>query len=121
MEELFAQNGVPLVRASSNRVQGWLALKEYLKIREDGRPGMLVWRACEGLIRNLPALCHSERNPSDCATEPHEITHICDALRYFAQFRTLRFEGDETEEEWPSYNRWMRGGEPRRSYLNFVE
>jgi phage terminase large subunit len=121
MEELFAQNGVPLVRASSNRVQGWLALKEYLKIREDGRPGMLVWRACEGLIRNLPALCHSERNPSDCATEPHEITHICDALRYFAQFRTLRFEGEEREEEWPSYDQWMRGGEPRRSYLNFVE
>ena len=122
MEEIFAQNGVPLVRAGNHRVQGWLALKEYLKTWPDGRPGLLVWRGCRGLIHNLPALCHSEHNPSDCATEPHEITHICDALRYFAQSRTLPFEreAERGEEERTGYDQWMRGGEPQRSYLNFT-
>ena len=27
---------------------------------------------------------HDEKKPTDCATEPHEITHSPDALRYFA-------------------------------------
>ena len=35
------------------------------------------------LIRTLPALQHDDKNPNDVATEPHELTHIPDALRYF--------------------------------------
>ena len=31
----------------------------------------------------MPQIQHDERNPNDCANEPHELTHICDALRYF--------------------------------------
>ena len=25
---------------------------------------------------------HDEKKPNDCAKEPHELTHACDALRY---------------------------------------
>lgn len=119
MAEVFTANGVGLVRASSSRVQGWLTLKEYLKPMGDGRPGLLVSEECAGLIRNLPALQHSDKNPSDCATEPHSITHICDALRYFVQFRTLgavrqEARGDMEEE---SYENSMTGGEVDESYL----
>ena len=79
MAEIFAQNGLGLLKASNNRVQGWMAVKELLKpMKSDtDRPGLLVTENCVGLIRNLPAIQHDEKNPSDCATEPHEITHIC--------------------------------------------
>ena len=83
MAELFAEHGVGILKASNNRVQGWMAVKEMLRpMRDDtDRPGLLVSEECRGLWRNLSAIQHSEKNPSDCAVEPHEITHICDALR----------------------------------------
>ena len=79
MAEIFAQNGLGLLKASNNRIQGWMAVKELLKpMKSDtDRPGLLVTENCVSLIRNLPSIQHDEKNPSDCATEPHEITHIC--------------------------------------------
>ena len=47
-----------------------------------------IFKNCTNLIKYLPQLCHDERNPTDCATEPHEITHAPDALRGFCVFRT---------------------------------
>ena len=35
MAEVFAREGVPLVRASSARVQGWMQVKEALRVRGD--------------------------------------------------------------------------------------
>ncbi len=100
MAERFAQNGVGLVRANNSRVQGWMTVKEALSPREDGRPGLLVSEDCGGLFRDLSALRHDEKNPSDCATEPHDVTHICDALRYFCQGRVLgTAEGPAEESE----------------------
>lgn len=100
MEELFAQNGLPLTRVASSRVAGWMAVKEALRPGEDGRPGLVIDPGCRGLIENLPALRHSERNPSDCDVNPHNITHICDALRYFCVLRP----GGEWETEQPVGN-----------------
>lgn len=128
MAELFDQFGVPLLRAkgSQSRVQGWILLKEALKQREDGVPGLLVTEDCRDLIRNLPALQHSDKDPSDCATEPHDITHICDALRYFIRFRTPMGFGTPTpgpeEEAWAAktpYQTAMTGGAPTGGYLGF--
>ncbi len=125
MAEVFTVNGVGLVKANNSRVQGWLTLKEYLKPGRDGRPMLLVSDDCRGLIRNLPALQHSEKNPSDCATEPHDITHICDALRYFVQFRTLGAMRQEVREDEDlgraveDYDEVMCGGEADASYLLF--
>ena len=97
MAEVFAACGVGLVKADSSRVQGWMAVKEALALRPDGRPGLLVSQACPGLFHDLSALCRDQANPSDCAREPHEITHSCDALRYFCQSRVLG-AGQEQEE-----------------------
>ena len=83
----------------------------------------LVSQECEGLIRNLPMLQHDEKNPSDCSTEPHEITHICDAARYFAITRTLQPEmakpvvADDDFETMEDYDEAMTGGEMDNSYL----
>lgn len=128
MAELFAQNGIGLVRASNNRIQGWMAEKEMLKPmkNEKDRPGLLVTQECRGLIRNIQLIQHDEKNPSDCATEPHNITHINDALRYFCITRTLGAERPEEEPEdrtldggAADYDQEMTGGDMDDSYLNF--
>ena len=51
------------------------------------------------LIRCLPAIQFDTKNPNDCANQPHELTHSCDALRYFAVSRPLR-GGDEEPSRW---------------------
>jgi phage terminase large subunit len=68
------------------------------------------------------AIQHDEKNVSDCAKQPHELTHNCDALRYFAQLRTLSPETvDDDEEEYydsrTSYEDAMCGGDAGAGYL----
>ncbi len=86
MAELFFENGVPLSRTGAERVQGWMQLKEMLAERDfaDGTrgPSLRVFSSCRELIRCLPQLMRDEKDPCDAALYPHEITHICDALRY---------------------------------------
>ena len=127
MAEIFAQNGVGLIKASNNRIQGWMAVKEMLKPLDGnaGRPGLLVSKECKGLIRNLQLIQHDEKNPSDCATEPHEITHICDALRYYCVTRTLKSENEPAppEDDWydemEDYDDVMTGGDFTDSYVTY--
>ena len=127
MAEIFAQNGVGLLRASNNRIQGWMAEKEMLKPlkNEKDRPGLLVSSECKGLIRNIMLIQHDEKNPSDCATEPHSVTHINDALRYFCITRTLGAEimdsreDDYDEDGVNDYDEEMTGGDMDASYLTY--
>ena len=85
--DIFAENGQYLTKADNNRVTGWLAVHEWLKIYKDeqGQPNskLKIFSNCVNLIRTLPAVQHDEKNPNDVAVEPHELTHIPDALRYF--------------------------------------
>jgi hypothetical protein len=46
-----------------------------------------IFSFCTELIKCLPALQTDHLRPSDCSTEPHEITHAPDALRGFAIYR----------------------------------
>lgn len=128
MAELFMQNGIGLLKASNSRIQGWLALKELMKLRKDGKPGLIIFSDCKSLIEFLPALQHDTKNPSDCAKEPHEITHAPDALRYFAVMRTMpaiknaviTSEDDFDDGRGASdYDSVMCGGEPQESYMFF--
>ena len=128
MAELFMQNGIGLLKASNSRIQGWLALKELMKLRKDGKPGLIIFSDCKSLIEFLPALQHDTKNPSDCAKEPHEITHAPDALRYFAVMRTMPAiknavitpEDDFDDGHGASdYDSVMCGGEPQESYMFF--
>nr|DAR09046.1 MAG TPA: Large subunit terminase [Caudoviricetes sp.] len=89
--DLFSENGLPLVKASADREAGWLALKDLLKVteREDGKTSRLkIFSCCEQLIECLPALQRDLKKSTDCMTEPHDITHLPDALRYFVTFFT---------------------------------
>ena len=90
--DIFYENGLMLTKTSVERVDGWLATKEWLKVIttrdiETGEPvqtsRLKIFRNCNNLIKNLPQVQIDEKNPNDVATEPHDPTHICDALRYF--------------------------------------
>lgn len=127
MAEIFAENGVGLLRAGSSRVQGWMALKELLKpMRGPGdRPGLLIREDCRGLFDALSTIQHDEKRVEDCATAPHGITHICDAARYYAVTRTLGTvrpggAGEETDRggEW-DYDAAMTGGDMDAEYLMY--
>ena len=94
--ELFYEGGIDLAKASNNRIAGWLNAKEWLKVRklrseqtgeiyEDS--DLKIFNNCINLIKYLPQLQHDEKEPNDVATEPHEPTHITDALRYFCVSR----------------------------------
>ena len=85
--DIFAEEGVYLDQVSNGRVAGWYELKRRLDAKPDEfgkkQPNRRMFDSCVNLIRTLPALQHDEKHPNDCATEPHEVTHAPDAIRYF--------------------------------------
>lgn len=86
---LFDEAGLSLRKSNNDREAGWLAVKELLKVQKNGKPRLQIFRNCSKLIAHLPALQYDDKHPTDCANEPHEITHSPDALRYFAIYWTL--------------------------------
>ena len=85
--ELFAASGVYLYKLTPSRIGGWAAVKEWLKTDEGGKSRLVIFDSCKNLIRTLPLLISDEKRPGDASTEPHEITHAPDALRYFCSAR----------------------------------
>ena len=87
VSDLFAEYGLYLSKVSNGRVAGWYELKRRLQPVPDVdgtlRPKLQIFDTCLNLIRTLPGLQHNEKNPNDTATEPHELTHGPDAIRYF--------------------------------------
>ncbi len=121
----FAENGVDLFRASNNRLQGWHAVKELLKVRSDGKPGLIIFNTCGSLIDSLKCLQHDKTNAEDVSKHPHNITHGPDALRYFAQTYVLPGEKEEEQVEEDdldmgtdmSYHAVMCGGAVTKGYI----
>ena len=125
MAELFAQGGVPLIKADNNRVQGHMLIKDALAIREDGRPGMIFFSSAQETIGDLMAIQADEADPDDCAKEPHERTHTVDSVRYFRVSRVIPADPGDLKEapEFSdgSYDAFMRGGETPEDYFSFGE
>ena len=86
--DIFRENGLPLIKGNNNRETGWLALKDLLKVHDvdEGKreSRIKIFSSCVQLIEYLPSLQRDAKKPTDCMTEPHNITHLPDALRYFA-------------------------------------
>lgn len=104
--EIFFERGIPLFKASNDRVQGWYCLKEWLHPRRDEfgniKPKLRIFENCTEVIRTLPALVFDSRNPNDVGDRIHEYTHAADALRYWAAARPMWnevFVGDEISYE----------------------
>ena len=82
---LFSEYGLNFTKTGNDRECGWLAVKEML-LGGEGRMSIYFFSTCQEIIRCLPALLVDRLRPTDCATEPHHITHAPDALRGFALF-----------------------------------
>ena len=122
----FYEHGMALTKSSNDREAGWLSIHDLLRYEgtEDNvtRPPRLhIFRSCRELIRCLPLLVFDQKKPSDASTEPHEITHICDALRYFAIYWSRPNEAkDETPlREWSPdmYEDYYGADEDQRQML----
>lgn len=80
--DLFRESGLPLLKGSRTREAGWLAIKELLTIKND-ESRIKIFSSCTEIVECLIGLQRDAKKPTDCMTEPHEITHLPDALRYF--------------------------------------
>jgi phage terminase large subunit len=106
--DLFHEAGLPLFKAGNNREAGWLAIKELLKVydAEEGKTSRLhIFDTCPQIIEHLTALQRDPHRPNDCLTEPHEITHLPDALRYFATGYIGKAKKPEVVDEYTEFKR----------------
>ena len=105
--DIFGANGVTLTKTSNDRLDGWSAVKEWLRVRDDAdgakRARLRIFNTCKNLIRTLQAVQHDEKKINDVATEPHELTHAPDALRHFCVYWTTGAERELTHKpvKWP--------------------
>ena len=143
MAEIFLTTGVNIIQAPRDRVQGHMVMKSMMSkmpLRDpyvislfpDGKapatlPGLMLFDDLTKVAEDIRDIQTDEKNPNDCAKIPHEVTHTCDAVRYFcisrsetasnpgkARKRTFEDIIDEKEE---NYETAMCGGEPDESYL----
>ena len=117
---IFSEFGVNFTKTSNDRECGWLAVKELL-CQSDSGVKLKIFKNCTEIIKCLPALSIDKIRPTDCANEPHEITHAPDALRGFAIFHTRPNKAASkkrctvwTKDMWEDYN---RADEEGKSYL----
>ena len=102
--ETFAENGLPLTIVSNSRINGWNNMAEWLTTENRAEPRLRIFSNCRELIDCIPKLQHDPKKVEDCATEPHNITHAPDALRYLLDGRPMPAEIAEPEPQ-PI---WMR-------------
>lgn len=93
--DMFYENGLTITKSSNDREAGWLSIKELMRKDANGEVRLHIFSNCRELIKCLPALIRDEKKPTDCATEPHEITHAPDALRYFCIYWTSPSEPEK--------------------------
>ena len=126
MAELFMLNQIGIVKSNNNRVQGHLQMKQMLAPLADGKPGLIFFDTCKKIIGDIQCIQADETNPSDCAKNPHDVTHTVDGVRYFCISRTLTSDGktsdtaeDEEEEDGEDYAGFMTGGTASEHYISY--
>lgn len=143
--ELFFENGLSIVKASNNRVQGHMIMKQMLskiplndptligmykalgKEPPKSLPGLIIFDDQEKVINDIIDIQADEKNPDDCAKEPHEVTHNVDMVRYFCISRTIAAEAQKQADEMNgvedddviSYDDYMLGGNASNDYISF--
>lgn len=116
MADIFYQNGLSIVKADNNRVQGHMILKNmmsqmpltdpYVKsLYPEGKapatlPGIMFFDdlksetngVVKSVVEDIEAIQADEKNPNDCSKDPHDVTHSVDMCRYFAIMRARSAE-----------------------------
>ena len=140
MAAMFMENGLPLVKADNNRVQGHMVMKNmmapiplndpYVKSLYADRaprqlPGLMFFNGLGNVISDIRDIQADENNPNDCAKQPHDITHTVDGIRYYCISRTMAAEAQKAKDDFQeyledadtAYQEYMCGGAPTASYM----
>lgn len=115
---IFAQNGVFLTEAGRDREHGWLKVKEYLRYEQDEKGDLtgpkLVFvdneRTNKWIINFIQKLQFNIKKPKDASTEPHEITHSPDALRYWCSRYQFGTRVEKPKEVYDPFKRPVKEG-----------
>jgi len=143
-QEIMQMNGLPVVKADNNRVQGHLVMRsllepipltdEYVIKKLGGKshapkelPALMFFDNVGQVLEDIQAIQHDEINPNDCAKDPHDLTHTIDALRYFCISRQIiterpveeKIKDPFFEEEKEEFDNYIAGGDPSEQYMNF--
>jgi len=147
MAETFMQNGVGIIRSDNNRVQGHMIMKDmmtamplndkYVKsLFPEGKapetlPAVMFFDDLERVIEDIESIQADEKNPNDCAKDPHDVTHTVDACRYFLINRSRKAQKKEKkkrinplayledeDDTGDDYESFLCGGEITSQYMN---
>ena len=83
--DILAEKGIVLTRTSNDLFNGCMAMKEWLRVPEDGRkPALTFYKdAAPNAIRCLQKIQKDKNKPKIYAKQPHDLTHDVDSLRAF--------------------------------------
>ena len=94
--DIFMEQDIPLTRVDNDRINGWQDVHEWLKPYDTKdiatgeakkAAGLRFFRNCRNAIRCIPMVQYDAHKPNDVASDPHELTHAPDAIRYFCSGR----------------------------------
>src|SRR3989344_1006096 len=84
MFELYARHGIIVdTKGGENRIMGWDAVNQRLRLKENGEPTLKIFNHCPHLIRALSLLVPDPKNPQD--VDQSMETAAADSLRLFLQ------------------------------------
>ena len=78
--ETFIMNGVPVIKADNDRMNGWMRVRENLAVAPDGKPFVQVFSTCKNLIRTLPLLSYDKHDHEDVGDNQED--HAAESFRY---------------------------------------
>lgn len=83
--EILAEKGIILTKTSNDLFNGCMAMKEWLRVPEDGsRPALTILKdTAPNLLRCLQKIQKDKNKPKVYAKQPHDLTHDVDSLRCF--------------------------------------
>jgi hypothetical protein len=124
--EVFAKHGLILIKADSNRVLKIRAFRERLRVREDGKPGLIVTENCKHFIRTIPNLVTDERHFEDIDTKSED--HVYDEACHICMFRAEAFREEVPEpvktmaqQDWEMVTGQVEDAEGEAWYLDDYE
>lgn len=75
------ENGIPTLALRSNILQGLESVRQQLKVREDGKPGLYISKQCVETIKEFNLYSYPESSDSEEPLKKYD--HAMDAIRYF--------------------------------------
>lgn len=87
IQEDFASEGIFLMKADNDRIQGKMQVHKRLQLNED-QPSVRIFNNCKHFWRTMPQMRESPQNPEDVDTDQED--HIYDEFRYTCMARPMK-------------------------------